>query len=169
MGRGPADEGASADRRTQDREARGVGGRLRHVELEVAGGGDVRRSKFAVTRGVGGRLREAEIEAAQQRRDGGGDAPPAIEGALRDAAVDQDQGNAALGARHDQVGPQIRFDEEREIGPPMVDEALDEAWRVENHKLVDYGLGQALFSEIGGGDGARRAQHGEFPFADAFD
>src|SRR5258708_24149172 len=55
------------------------------------------------------------------------------------------------------------------MGPPMVDEALDEAWRVENHELVDYALGQALFSEIGRGDGARRAQHGELPFADAFD
>src|SRR5262249_60991674 len=98
------------------------------------------------------RLREAEVEAAQQRRDRAGDASPAIERALGDAAVDQDQGNAALGARHDQIGPQIRFDEEREIGPPMVDEALDEAWRVENYELVDHALRQALFGEIGRGD-----------------
>ncbi len=165
MGRGAGDDGALADRCPQGRQAVGVGGRLRHVELEIAGGGDARRAELAVTLGMGGRLREAEIEAAQQRGDRGGNAPPAIERALRHAAVDQDQRNAALGAGHDQVRPQIGLDEQREIGPPMVEEALDEARRVENHELVDHALGQALLGEIGRGDGARRAQHSRTLFS----
>ena len=147
----------------------GVGRRLRHVELEIAGGGDVRRAEIAIALGMRGRLRQAEIEAAQQRGDGRGNAPPAAERALGQPAVDQDQRNAALRAGHDQVRPQIGFDEQREIGPPMIEEAFDEARRVERHELVDHARRQTLLGEIGRGDGAGRAQHAELLVADALD
>ena len=125
------------------------------------------RSRIAP--GIGGRLREAEVEAAQQRRDGAGNAPPAIERALGEPAVDQDQRHAAPRAGHDQVGPEIGFDEQREIGPPMIEEAPDEARRVERHELVDHARRQALLGEIGRGDGAGGAQHVELLLADALD
>ena len=169
MGRGAGEDRASADRRPQLGQLVGIGGGLRHVELDVARGDDARRPELAITFGMSGRLREAEIEAAQQGGDRGRNAPPAIEGALGDAAVDQDQGNAPLGVRHDQVRPQIGLDEEREIGLPMIEEAFDETRRVEDHKLVDHALGQALLGEIGRRHGARRAQHCQTFLADALD
>jgi hypothetical protein len=114
-------------------------------------------------------LRQAEIEAAQQRADRAGHAPPTLERALGEAPVDEHQRNAALGAGDDQVRPEIRLDEQREIWLPMIEEAVDEARRVKNHELVDRPLGQALLGEIGRRDGARGAQHGESFFADALD
>ena len=150
-------------------EAAGVGGRLRHVELEIAGRRDMRRAEIADASGIGGRLRQAEIEAAQQRGDHAGDAPPTFEGPLGEPPVDEDQGHAAPGAGHDQVGPEIGLDEEREIGPPMIEEAPHETRRVERHELVDHALRQALLGEIGRGDGARGAQHLEVLLADALD
>ena len=63
----------------QRREVGRIGGRFRHIELEIAGGGDARRAEVAIARRMSGGLRQAEIEAAQQRPDGGGNDPPAIE------------------------------------------------------------------------------------------
>src|SRR5262245_44002904 len=137
MGRGSGDHGTSVDRRPQRRQAGGIGGGLGHVELEISGVEDVRRAELAIALGMRSRLRETKIEAAEQCGDRGGNAPPALEGALGDATVDQDQGDAALGAGHDQIGPEVRLDEEREVGLPVVEEALDEARRIENHELMD--------------------------------
>src|SRR5262245_59707503 len=161
MGRGSGDLGPSVDRRAQRRQTDGIGGRVGHVELEIAGVDDMRRPELAVTLGMRGRLREAKIEAAKQRGDRGGNAPPALKRALGDAAVDQDQGDAALGALHDQIGPEVGLDEEREVGLPVVEEALDEARRIENYELMDHALRQPLLGEIGRRDGAGGAQYTE--------
>ena len=101
VGRGRGNRRALADRGAQCGEAVEIRRRFRHVELEVAGGGDAGRTEIAQSRGVGRRLRQAEIEAAQHRADGRRGKPPAIERALRNAAVDQDQRNGALRTHYD--------------------------------------------------------------------
>ena len=132
-----------------------VGRRLRHVELEIAGGGDARRAEVAVARSVGRRLRQAQIEAAQERRDHARRVAPAIVRALRHPAVDHDERDVALRAHQDQVRPQVGFGEQREIGLPMVEEARHEARRIERHVLVDHRWRQPLQGELRRGDGAR--------------
>src|SRR5204863_10126182 len=84
MGRRSDDNRALADRRLQRRQGLGIGGRLRHVELEVPRGPDPWRAEIAEAPGMGSRLRGAGIEAAQERADGSGHAPPAIERTTRD-------------------------------------------------------------------------------------
>src|SRR5262249_4269003 len=64
MGRGRRNGGALSDRRLQRPQAFVLGRRLRHVELEVAGRADARRTKIAIAGGVGGRLGKTEIEKA---------------------------------------------------------------------------------------------------------
>ena len=144
VGRGRGDGRAVADRRLQLAQTVLVGRRLRHVELEIAGGRDARRAEIAVARGIGGGLREAEIEAAQQRRDHAGRVAPAIVGALRHAAVDQDQRNVPLRAHQDQVRPQIGFGEQAEVGLPVIEEARDEARRIERNVLMDDAAAAAI-------------------------
>ena len=46
-----------------------VGGRRRPVELEIAGGDDMRGAQFAEPLGVGRRARQAEVEPPQQVAD----------------------------------------------------------------------------------------------------
>ncbi len=89
-----------------------------------------------------------------KRGDRARNEPPAAERAFRYAAVDEDQRDFALGAGQDEIGPQIRLDEQRQVGPPMVEEPGDEGRRVERDELVDHPLRQALLGERRRGDGA---------------
>ena len=113
-----------------------IGGRSGHVELEIAAAADARRAELCVTLRVGVRLRQAQIEAAEQRRDHARQAAPAAEGALRYPAVDQDHRNAAAGAGHNEIGPQVGFDKQRQIGLPVIEKAADKSRRVERNELV---------------------------------
>ena len=90
---------------------------------------------------------EAEVEPREQRLDGVGQIAPALERALGQPAVDDDQRNAALRRAHDHVGPQVGFDEQGEIGPPVVEELGHEGGAVERHELVDRAGRQALLGE----------------------
>ena len=146
-----------------------VGRRRRHVELEIAGRGDARRAELGIALGVGGRLREAEIEATEQRRDHAAHALPAAERALRQAAVDDDHRNSAVGARQNKVRPQIGFDEQRQSRLPMGEETLDEARRVERDELMKRAFRQALLGERRRGDGAGGHQHSEVLRAQSLD
>ena len=79
---------------------------------------------------------------------------PAAERALRHPAVDQDHRDRAVAARQDQIGPQIGFDEQCKVGPPMIEEAADKSRRVERKKLMQCAGGQALLGERCRGNGA---------------
>ncbi len=54
----------AADRALQGRELGAVGRRRRPIELEIAGGDDMRGAQFAEPLGVGRRARQAEVEPA---------------------------------------------------------------------------------------------------------
>ena len=69
MGRGRHDDRPAARHRHQPLQLGRIGGRRRHVELEIAGGDDVRLPERGKPLGIDLRLREAEIEPAEQRRD----------------------------------------------------------------------------------------------------
>src|SRR6516165_11247909 len=51
----------------------------------------------------------------------------------------------------------------------MIEETLDEAGRIESHKLVDCAVRQALLGETGRGDGAGGAEDIELPLAEPLD
>ena len=70
--------------------------RRRDVELQIAGDLDLRRAQLRQAIGIEAGLRKAEIEAAEQRLGGALKGPPAMERTLGDAAIDDDQRNAAL-------------------------------------------------------------------------
>ena len=124
----------SATAAPQRRQPVGIGGRLRHVELEVAGGGDARRTERAEAFGIA-------ADCARQRSKQRSSAP-IVPGTRRQRWNERSDsrpltrisGMRALGARDDQVRPQIGFDEQREIGPPVVEEAGDEARHVERSR-----------------------------------
>ena len=169
MRRGGRDHRALAHGRAHHGELAGIDRWRRHVELEIAGHGQTRRAEFAIALGVIVRLREAEIEARQQRADRRRRVAPAREGALRQAAVDQYQRNALFRRRHDQVRPQVGLRQEREVRPPMIEEAFREGRRVERHELMDRTRRQTLFGEPRRCHGARRHQDTEIALAQTLD
>ena len=161
MRRGRGDDGAQPMSAFAALQRRFVDRRRRHVELEIAGA-DVRAARRVARNAPHRRpTAQAQIETRQQRRDHARHQPPAAERTLRQAAVDHDHRNFALGARQDEIGPQIGFDEQRQVGPPMVEEAPHEARRVERNELVQGAVRQPLLGERRRRDRARRDQHGE--------
>ena len=86
---------------------------------------------------------------------------PAVEGALRQAAVDHDLRDVQLGEFHDGRRPKLRLNEERAFRPPMSEEAADEAGHVDRRELVDGARRQAPGGDIGGGDGDGSEDHAD--------
>ena len=125
-----------------------IGGRRRHIELEIAGGDDMRGAPNSLEAlGVGRRARQAEIEPPQQVDDRVRQIAPAPERALRQPAIDQDHRHAAPRRLDHHVRPQIGFHEQREIGLPMIEEAAHEARHVERHELMDDAVRQPLLGQ----------------------
>ncbi len=77
------DQRPAAGQRVEALELGAIGGRRRHVELEIAGHHDARAAERREAFGIAMRLREAEIELAEQRRDGAARMAPAFEGTRR--------------------------------------------------------------------------------------
>ena len=169
MGRGGGDDRAHADGQFQLPQRCFVDRRRRRVELEIAGRGHTRRAQRAVALRVGGRLGEAEIEARQQRRDHARHHLPAAKRALREPAIDHDHRDLATPGLHDQVGPQIGFDEQRQVRPPMIEKAADITRRVERDELVQHARRQAVLGQRRRRHRARRDQDGKALGADALD
>ena len=169
MSGGGSDNRPAADRGLDRGEPQHVDRRRRNVELQIAGQRHARRAELGVAFGILRRLRKAEIETLEQRRDGFRKTAPARVRALRQPPVDQDQRNVAGRALHDEIGPEVRFREERQVGPPVVEEAGDKARRVERHKLVDGAFGQSALGELRRGHGAGCDQHAKPTSPDALD
>ena len=92
---------------------------------------------MGITIGVELGLRQAKIETPEQRRDGRRRVSPAVERLRGEPGIDEDQRDAAAGALDDQIRPKVGFGEQRQIGPPMLEEADDELRRVDGNKLMD--------------------------------
>ncbi len=69
----------------EDHRRLGLGLRRRHVEFEVARGGDARRAELLDPPGIVHRLHQAELETGEQRRDGARHPAPAAEGGVTQA------------------------------------------------------------------------------------
>ncbi len=136
-----------------------IGRRRRDIELEVAGDVHGRHAELRKPLGVDRGLREAQVELSEQRLCRAAQRAPALEGLFRHAAVDQDQRDPSPRRRHDQVRPQILFDEKAEIGPPVMQEAGHEARCVERDELMDHVVRQPVLHDFRGRDGARRHEH----------
>ena len=169
MGRGGSDHRPVADGILQGGERRRIGRRCGHVELEIAGRENAaapRARRSALRRGRAGK---AEIEPLQKMRDGLRKAPPAPERIFREPAIDQDHRHAAIRGFDDHVRPEIGFHEQSEVGPPMIEEAADEARNVDRHELMHDAARQALLGEIARCNGAGRDQDGDAPRANPLD
>ncbi len=92
---------------------------------------------MSITLGVEPGLRQTEIETPEQRGDRGRRIAPTVERLLGEPGIDEDQRDAAAGALDDQIRPKVGFGEQRQIGPPMLEEADDELRRVDGNKLMD--------------------------------
>ncbi len=146
-----------------------VGRRRRHVELEIAGHSHDRHAEFRIALGIECRLREADVELAENGGRGALERTPGLERFFRHAAVDQQQRNARLGTRDDQVRPQIGFDENAEIGLPVRQKAVDETRRIERDELVQHVFRQPAFGDLGGGHSAGGNQHPHMALAQLAD
>ena len=123
--------------------------------FQIADGGDVARAEPAQTLGLLGVLRQALRKGAEHRADQPGPPAPAPIRARRQPAIDQHHRDAASVRREHQVGPQLGFDPERQIGPPMIEKALDPA-RADRPARTDGAPAPAagLLQKPGRGDGA---------------
>jgi hypothetical protein len=169
MGGGRRDHRPAADRGSQGLKLGRIGRRRRHVELEIAGGDDMRRAQFVQAFGVGRRASKTEIEPPQQVDDRVRQISPVPQGAFRQPAIDQDQRHAALRCLDHHVRPQIGFHEQREVRVPMIEEAAHEARHVERHELMNDAARQPLLGKPAGCDGAGSDQHADFALRDALD
>ena len=62
--------------------------------------------------------------------------------------------------------PKLRFGEERQARPPMVEKTIDRAGRIDRHELMQRAVGQTGPGDLGRGDRDCREQHGQ-PAGDA--
>ena len=146
---------AAACHRHQPLQLVGVSRRRGDVELEVSSDHDIAAAERCETIRVGLRLRQADLELAKQHRDGSRKALPAWKRALRHPAVDHHHRQPPRGTRQDQVRPQVRFDEHRQRGPPVIEESRDVARRIVRHILMDDVGGEPLGDDCGRGHRAR--------------
>ena len=131
-----------------------VGGRRRGVVLEIADDVDFRRAEPGEPLSVGLALRQAEIDSPEQRGDEVGRASPAFVGARAHPRVDHRQRRAGAARFEDHVRPDLGFGDQREIRPPMGEEAAHESRRVERRELVQRAGRQALRQQPRRGDRA---------------
>ena len=144
-----------------------IDGRRRYIEFEIAAAGDPGCAELRITLRIGAGLGQTEIEAAEQRPNDARQSAPAVERAFRHAAVDQDHRDAAVRTGQDQIGPQVGFNEERQIRLPVIEKSADKSRRVERNELMHRARRQALLGERRRGDGAGSDQHGEIHRPDA--
>src|SRR6202521_4649787 len=101
------------------------------------------------------RPRQAKPDPREERAGDPAEAVPAAEGALRHPRIDEDLRNSGAGELHDGHRPQLRFDEQGEIRPPVAEEAADPGRDVDRRKLVHRACRQPACRDIGGSDGDR--------------
>ena len=103
-------------------------------------------------------LRQHQGEAAEQRPRDAEAAPPALERALGHAGVDQRQRDVARRAFKNEVRPDLGLGEDRQIRPPVVEEAAHVLRGVERHILMHRARTQALGGQLRRGHRAGREQ-----------
>ena len=91
---------------------------------------------------------------AEQRGDEVGRAAPAFVGARAHPRVDHRQRRAGAARFEDHVRPDLGFGDQRQIRPPMGEEAPHEPRRVERRELMQRARRQALRQQPRRGDGA---------------
>ena len=147
-------------RRDPDRPARRAGRRAARGRghRRAAGGASNLRLPATPTRGAPSRTSRSasawlwarqRAKRSSSARATCGQPRPAPERALRHAAVDQDERDAAPIELHDGVRPDLGFGDERDVRLPVVEEAADIARHVERHELVHGAGRQAAGDELG--------------------
>src|ERR1700683_2879321 len=112
-----------------------------HIELQITDAADVGCAETCVALSIGVGLGQAELEALKQSCNTAGYEAPALERALGHAAVNENDGYAAIRGSQNEIGPQIGFDKKREIGMPMIEKLSDKLWCIEGYELM-HGAGR---------------------------
>ncbi len=131
-------------------------GKRGRVVLQIAGFEDLSRAKLAKPRGGGAILRHDEAEPREKTGDEGRSMAPVMRGTGRDARIDERERDVLAAGGEDEVRPELGFDPDREIGPPVIEEARAVVWMVERYILVEGAGWQAIRHELCRGDGACR-------------
>ena len=125
-----------ADPAPQRGKFRRIGGKRGSRRFQIPDARRVARAESAEPRGLLLVLRQAKRESLQHRPDQPRHSAPAPERARRQAAVEQQHRNAAAPRPEHQIGPQLGFDPDREIGTPMVEKPIHGARQVDGHELM---------------------------------
>jgi hypothetical protein len=135
-----------------------VVGERRRGGLEGAGDGDGGGGAECLEVAGGGRvLRGDEIEGSQERRVEPAGAGPAPVGRGIHPRVDEGEGDAARRGVGDEAGPEVLFGPDRQVGPPVVEEAAARTRQVQGKELVD----RARRQVAGGCEGGRSCGGGD--------
>ena len=158
MGAGGEPQRPQSDLTAQPPQLNPVDRQRRCGRLQVADRRDLARAEPAQPLRLLGILRQALRERAEHRADQPRPAPPAPVRAYRQPGVDQHHRYPAGGGRQDQIGPQLGFDPQRHVRPPMIEKAPHPAGQVDRDELVARPPGQPFFQQLGRSDGAGRHQ-----------
>ena len=142
----------------------------RDIEFQIADSCDPPSPELAVAFCVLGRAHQAQVEVRQQGTDQARHQfLPARIGALGQSAVDQHKWDLTLSARSDQVGPQVGFDEQRELRLPVTEKPRNEIGRVERDELMDDASREPLARDCRRCNRAGCDEQRQTVFVDVFD
>ena len=160
MGRGGEPERAVGRVGGDARKLAFIAGQRRRRGFEIADAGRGGGAEAAEALGLDIVLRQAQLETGEQRADQSRQPLPALERALRHAAVQEQQRRAGAIGLGDEIGPELGLDPEREIGAPMLEEAAHIGRTIHRHILMPGAVGgQAMGQQPRRGDRAGGHQH----------
>jgi len=123
------------------------------------------RAEGRQPQGLGFVLCQYHGEPADQRANEGTTPAPSRQGARREPAIDQRQGNAACERRLQQIGPEFGFDPEREIRAPMIEKTRHPGPPVQGQILMQHIGRPPLGEKPRRGDRARGDEKMQIRFA----
>ena len=126
--------------------------------FEIADGGHLPGAQQAKSFGLLLVLGEAQVECAQYRPDQPRPVSPAAVRTRREPGIDQHHRNAPGMRREDQIGPQLGFDPECQVGTPMIEKACRPTRQVGGNELMARARRQPGLQQARRGDRAGRDQ-----------
>ncbi len=152
MGAGGEPQRPSGDLLAQRVERRRVDGERRGRGLQIAYARHRRCAKPAKSLGLHLVLGEAEGEGFEDRPHQPRRHPPARQRPGGEPRIGEQHRNAASVRRQHQIGPQLGFDPDRQIGMPVIEKTLDRARHIDRNELMAGARRQAALQETGRGD-----------------
>jgi hypothetical protein len=119
------------------RERRRFDGGWRHVELQVSAHRNPVGAKGVQAFRISPRLREENVDTPEHGTREKPDAMPGMEGALGHSRIHHRKRQRAAMHLAKRCRPELRLDEEDQVGPPVVEESPNRGRGIDRHELVD--------------------------------